>query len=146
MTLGFLITLLHPTEGRMSGCHGITLPVGTRGVVTTVGETQAVCWEFSYSAWELFCLETSSILHCPGIGVGEGSSGVVLLLLSTTPPQSFLALFLFHFLCFSLLFFLSISLSLPLSSSSPFLFSSHLPHLLLLFYLPLPLPSLLSLL
>ena len=83
MTLGFLITLLHPTEGRMSGCHGITLPVGTRGVVTTVGETQAVCWEFSYSAWELFCLETSSILHCPGIGVGEGSSGVVLLLLSS---------------------------------------------------------------
>ena len=72
MTLGFLITLLHPTEGRISGCHGITLPVGTRGVVTTVGETQAVCWEFSYSAWELFCLETSSILHCPGIGVGEG--------------------------------------------------------------------------
>lgn len=64
----------------MSGCHGITLPVGARGVVTTVCETQAVCWEFSYSAWELFCLETNSILHCPGIGVGERSSGVVLLL------------------------------------------------------------------
>lgn len=47
------------------------LPAGTRGVVVEVGGTQAICWDSSYSAWELFALETASIFHQPGVGVGE---------------------------------------------------------------------------
>lgn len=35
------------------------------------GGMPAICWEVGYSAWELFALETGSVLLYPGIGVGE---------------------------------------------------------------------------
>ena len=59
------------TESRWLGCPIFTIPAGVNGEEIEVGRARAIRWEWQYSAWDLFSLETASILHCPGIGVGR---------------------------------------------------------------------------
>ena len=63
------------------GLSPLVIPPGTVGVVSSAGEGvgQVVSWCYEYSAWNLFAAMATTLLHTPGVGVGEceGDSGGV---------------------------------------------------------------------